>query len=250
MHKTILKKEFNKTHLTNCEFIKDQSKKIFNLNPGNNICLLLEKIEQTKKLLGCYVECGTFEGGTLLPVALYNKHFYVNKVLYGMDSFEGFPISEHHPNDLPEKFLDLHFSGLISSDHLKKAKDRTQNLKSLKHLDGEYFEKINDIFENIKHFKSASLIKGPFSSTTPKFQQKISLLHLDCDLYESYLVCLDNLYDNVINNGVIVFDEYYSHKYPGARIAVNEFFSDKSGHFEYYITSEEHERWCFVKHEN
>ena len=78
----------------------------------------------------------------------------------------------------------------------------------------------------------------------------MNLLHLDCDLYESYLTCLNNLYKNVVNKGVIVFDEYYSHKYPGARIAIDEFFEDKKGTFEYYVTSEGHERWCFIKEEN
>ena len=66
-------------------------------------------------------------------------------------------------------------------------------------------------------------------------------------LYKSYLTCLDNLYDNVISGGAVIFDEYYSHKYPGARVAVNEFFLDKKGHFEKYLTDEGHERWCFIK---
>jgi len=243
-------KNFTKTHLTNCKFIKTQSLNKFNITSGNNICLLLEKMQQLKDLEGDYVECGTFEGGTLLPVALYCQHFYLNKNIYGMDSFEGFPVLEHHPNDLPKRFKNLYKDGLISEDHLKKAKKRTNNFKSLDHLEGGYFEQINNIFKNVKHFSNVNLIKGIFSDTTSNFNKKISLLHLDCDLYESYLTCLDNLYKNIVDNGVIVFDEYYSHKYPGARIAIEEFFKDKSGYFEYYITSEGHERWCFTKQKN
>ena len=119
-----------------------------------------------------------------------------------------------------------------------------------KHLKSNYFEDVNDVFEKAKKFQNVELIKGSFSDTTPNFDKKICLLHLDCDLYESYLTCLNNLYKNVVNKGVIVFDEYYSHKYPGARIAIDEFFEDKKGTFEYYVTSEGHERSCFIKEEN
>mgnify|MGYP003123438180 CR=1 FL=1 len=247
---TVLKKEFTKTHLDNCEFIKNQVYNNFNISPSNNTYLLLDKIQQLKNTEGAYVECGTFEGNTLLPVASYCQQFYINKEIYGMDSFEGFPISEHHINDLPERFNDLYQNNLISLDHLEKAKARTQNFKSLDHLEGEYFEQINNIFKNTEQFSNVTLVKGIFSDTTPNFNKKISLLHLDCDLYKSYLTCLNNLYKNIVNNGVIVFDEYYSHKYPGARIAIEEFFKDKKGYFEYYVTQEGHERWCFTKQEN
>ena len=89
---------------------------------------------------------------------------------------------------------------------------------------------------------------GTFSETLPKFKEDIDILHLDCDLYQSYLDVLDNIYNNVKETGSVIFDEYYSLKYPGARIAVNEFFSNhKSNHFEKYITSDSFERWCAVK---
>ena len=91
------------------------------------------------------------------------------------------------------------------------------------------------------------LLKGTFEEVTPSFNEDIAILHLDGDLYKSYLTCLDNLYKNVIEEGVIIFDEYYSHKYPGARVAVNEFFENKNGYFEKYLTNEGHERWCFIK---
>ncbi len=243
----IIKKEFSKIHLDNCEFIKNISYDYFNIITSNNICLLLNKIQQLKNTEGAYVECGTFKGGTLLPVALYTQQFYINKNIYGIDSFEGFPITKHHKKDLPLYFKTLYSKNLISKDHFEKAKIRTQNFKSIDHLEGGYFKKINSIFENVKQFSNVNLIKGVFSDTTPKFNKKISLLHLDCDLYESYLTCLTNLYNNIVSGGVIVFDEYYSHKYPGARVAVDEFFKDKKGYFEYYITKENHERWCFIK---
>ena len=56
-------------------------------------------------------------------------------------------------------------------------------------------------------------------------------LFLDCDLYESYMLCLEKLYCKVKKGGAIIFDEYYSLKYPDARIAVNEYFEKKKWYF-------------------
>ena len=58
---TVLKKEFTKIHLDNCDFIKNQSYNNFNITSGNNTYLLLDKIQQLKNTEGAYVECGTFE---------------------------------------------------------------------------------------------------------------------------------------------------------------------------------------------
>ena len=93
-------------------------------------------------------------------------------------------------------------------------------------------------------------MKGKFKDKLINFNKKINILHIDCDLYDSYLECLNNLYKNLVGGGVVIFDEYYSHKYPGARLAVNEFFLDKKGFFEKYITPDGFERWCFVKGKN
>ena len=95
--------------------------------------------------------------------------------------------------------------------------------------------------------KNISLVKGAFSKTLSEFDNDIAVLFLDCDLYKSYVECLQTLYPLVISGGVIIFDEYYSLKYPGPRVAVDYFFHDKAGHFEWYNTSEGFERWCFIK---
>lgn len=245
----IIKKQFTKEHLQECKYIKQIASNDFNLNPVNNICLILQKLKELSDVEGDYVECGTFKGNTLIPAALYssNMGFFKNKKIIGIDTFEGFPIKEHNKKDLPSYFNVLYNNNLITEDHYNKAKKRTNNFKDLSHLENEYFLNVDEVFSNSSKFSNVSLIKGTFEKITPNFKDKIAILHLDGDLYESYLTCLNNLYDNVIKNGVIIFDEYYSHKYPGARVAVDEFFTDKQGYFEKYLTNEGHERWCFVK---
>lgn len=247
----IQSKTFTKEHLDICSNIKQQAQEKFNLSPVNNICLILQKLKEFNNTEGHYVECGTFRGNTLIPAALYslNEGFFKNKKIIGIDTFKGFPIKEHNEKDLPSYFNILYNNKLITEDHYNKAKIRTNDFKDLSHLESEYFLDVEEVFDNSSKFNNVSLIKGTFEEITPNFNDKIAILHLDGDLYESYLTCLNNLYNNVIKNGVIIFDEYYSHKYPGARIAVNEFFTDKKGYFEKYLTNEGHERWCFVKKE-
>ena len=45
------------------------------------------------------------------------------------------------------------------------------------------------------------LIKGFFDETLHKYEGKIALLHLDCDLYESYKISLEILYGKVSSGG-------------------------------------------------
>jgi O-methyltransferase len=51
--------------------------------------------------------------------------------------------------------------------------------------------------------------------------QKLAVLRLDGDLYESTKVALDTLYDRVVENGFVIIDDY--HAWPGCQRAVDEF---------------------------
>ena len=64
-----------------------------------------------------------------------------------------------------------------------------------------------------------------------KEPESIAAAILDCDLYGSYLVALDFIWPRLSSGGIIYLDEYYSLKFPGARLAVDEFFDNKSSHF-------------------
>ena len=215
----------------------------------NNVYLIFQKLLENKK--GNYVECGVFMGGTLMSAVEFTKQNNIDFNFFGVDTFEGFPsVTEHNKNDLPNKFTDLYNDKLISKEHFLKAKERTNNFSDISHLEPPYFKSDFSFLFNFCKKNKVELLKGKFKNVLHYIDCDINILHIDCDLYESYLECLDRLYHNVVSGGCIIFDEYYSHKYPGARIAidaVNEFFKDKKGFFEKYITPEGFERWCFVK---
>jgi hypothetical protein len=52
--------------------------------------------------------------------------------------------------------------------------------------------------------------------------EKIAILRLDTDWYESSKYELEQMYDNVVTGGVIIFDDYYH--WDGQRRATDEFF--------------------------
>lgn len=56
----------------------------------------------------------------------------------------------------------------------------------------------------------------------------ISFAHIDVDIYRSILDCLQFIWPRLSIGGVIVFDDYGFPSCPGARAAVDEFFSGTS----------------------
>jgi O-methyltransferase len=59
-----------------------------------------------------------------------------------------------------------------------------------------------------------------------KIPEKIAILRLDTDWYESSKYELEQMYDNVVVGGVIIFDDYYH--WDGQRRATDEFFLSRN----------------------
>jgi hypothetical protein len=215
----------------------------------DNIITLSCALEMTKNLKGSFVECGVFEGNTLITSAIFMKNQKINKNIFGADTFNGFdPSQTSHQYDLPEIFEKLYSDGKITKDHLEKSKNRIKKNKLKNHhLDTSYFSNINKKVFSDANYLNINLLKGKFSKTLPSFNEPISVLHIDCDLYEPYLECLNFLYDKVVPGGIIIFDEYYSLKYPGARIAVDEFLFNRNDYKLKMFKTEDFERWYLVK---
>ena len=142
-----------------------------------------------------FLEFGVFEGWSIN----FCSSLIPEAKFYGFDSFEG----------LPE----------TSSVWVKSAFDVKGKLP-----------KVND---------NVSLIKGYFNETLPKFleehKEKAAFIHIDSDLYSSAKTIFENIYDRIVPNTVIQFDEYYN--YPGWRNhefkAFQEFCKKYSVEYEY-----------------
>ena len=77
------------------------------------------------------------------------------------------------------------------------------------------------------------LVKGDISETSKSFYEdkpgaRISLLYLDLDLEIPTYNVLVNLYDKIVDGGIIVFDEYAYHIWSEAN-AVDKFLQEYPG---------------------
>lgn len=61
--------------------------------------------------------------------------------------------------------------------------------------------------------------------------EKIAILRLDTDWYESSKYELEQMYDNVVKGGVIIFDDYYL--WDGQRRATDDFFKRIGVHYDF-----------------
>ena len=82
-----------------------------------------------------------------------------------------------------------------------------------------------------KGFRNFELIEGDILKTIPEFlaanrSKKISLLHIDVDVYEPTKIILENLWDKVVKGGILVLDDYGTVE--GETKAVDEFFAGQN----------------------
>jgi O-methyltransferase len=151
-----------------------------------------------------FVECGVAKGGCLAMMKFASGK---NKI-FGFDSFEGMPdITAEDLGDY-NKSCPLTSFGKVG-DNLSGGIVNVYNT----------FDKLNLTSNNV------TLVKGFFQDTLNKENidnvGNIAVLRLDGDWYESTKICLDKLYDNVIEGGIIIIDDY-GH-WVGTKRAVDEF---------------------------
>ena len=200
------------------------------MNPftTGNLLQWRRALDETRGMRGCVIECGTYRGESIAPLGWLMREDGDGRHLYGFDSFLGFPEIKR------EDESDAGYLGRSPA----------------------YFARTSQA--DVQHFVDAlglsdriTLVGGFFDETLPKTDVgDVSVLILDCDLYDSYHSCLRELYPKVQRGGWILFDEYFNKKYPGARRAVDEFFADKPEkpmRDERLFATDPFERWYVVK---
>ena len=160
-------------------------------------------------LPGDLLEFGVFKGGSLIQFATFRKLLENerSRKIVGFDVFGEFPRSNHCKSD--ENFVN-NWNKSFSRDFLSKE-DLELSLEK-------------------KNIANVELIKGDILETIDiYFHQypatRISLLHIDTDVYEPAKIILEKCYNRVVSGGIIVFDDYGVIE--GETLAVDEFFSDK-----------------------
>lgn len=212
------------------------------------------------KIAGDICEVGVFRGFSILATAMLLKELQSDKIVWGYDSFEGFP--NYHSNDDLENFDLLFQEGKISKAHYEDyqlnlsyksfVKQTELSVKNISTSEDFSENSLAQLERKIDYLglDNIKLIKGDFAQTMQKEEETKSFFAalIDCDLYEGYQTSLPFVYDKLNSGGYMYLDEYYSLKFPGAKIATDEFFKNKIDQpFQHPTAPEDFERWGVIK---
>jgi len=184
---------------------------------------LLQAVKKVikNKIEGDIVECGVWKGGNLILCQKYLNLQNVSIKIHGFDNFEGM---------VKPKEIDADYRNVPASEmHSLFKKDKNKNSWA--------YCSLEDVNKNInetvpKH--NIKLIKGIVEKTLlePKnLPEKISILRLDTDFYESTKIELEILYPKLVSGGFLIIDDYGHFK--GCRKAVDEYFKDDLPYLHY-----------------
>jgi Macrocin-O-methyltransferase (TylF) len=161
---------------------------------------------------GDLVETGVWRGGATIFMRAALKAAQVsNRKVWCADSFEGLPEPD------PVKFP-LEHKAWISAAMTKYYDRLAVSLEEVKRNFAAY-----GMLDDQVRF-----LKGWFKDTLPTAPiEKIAVLRLDGDYYESTRTALEGLYDRVSPGGFVIIDDYGEDSWTYCRKAVDEFRAER-----------------------
>jgi hypothetical protein len=154
---------------------------------------------------GDLIETGVWRGGAAIFMRAVLKAYGVtDRTVWVADSFEGLP----PPNAAYPADAD-----------------------SLHHEQPELAIPLEQVMENFRKYglldSQVQFVKGWFSQTLPAAPiERLAVLRLDGDMYESTMDAFTNLYDRVAPGGFVIVDDYGA--VPACKAAVHD-FRDRRG---------------------
>lgn len=160
---------------------------------------------------GSIVDCGVYRGFSVMAWAKLSAILEpenLTRRVYGFDTFSGFPSvqpEDHSPmSDASE--------GVLASD----------SYEELQQLIAEF-----DRDRFLGHVPKVELVKGDMAATIPAFVEShphllVSLLFIDCDLYEPTAAALKHFLPRMPAGAVLAFDDLDNPLWPGETRALLE----------------------------
>jgi len=173
----------------------------------DNIQMCIESVLRDS-IPGDLIEAGVWRGGTAMFMKAMLKACRCEyRRVWIADSFEGLP----KPN--PE---------------LHPIEARAYESKVMKEIYHNFAVDIDEVKNNFNRFglldESVRFLKGWFKDTLPSAPiERLAVIRLDGDYYESTMDCLTNLYDKLSPGGYLVVDDYGQDDWTYCRQAVDEF---------------------------
>lgn len=206
-------------------FLKTFNKfKDYTMIPEDEYIRNLQLAKQVDDLEGVVVECGVWRGGMIAGIAFILDS---KKKYYLFDSFEGLPPAK--PND-----------GIGAT----KWQSETDSPVYFDNCKAEITFAQTAMKMALNSMDDVHIVKGWFSETLvdKNFNEKISLLRLDGDWYDSTMECLEFFFPKVILGGLIIIDDY--HFWEGCSKAVHDYLSN---HKSFERISQFDDRTAFIR---
>lgn len=154
-----------------------------------NILAHYELYKKIINLPGDVIELGVFKGGSFIQFATFRELLENerSRKIVGFDIFGSFPQADKVESD--KKFVDKwnqqHMGEFLSMEDIYKSLD-------------------------LKNIHNVELVKGDINQTVDEYllrnpSTRISLLHIDTDIYEPSRTGLEKLYNRVVRGGVLLY---------------------------------------------
>lgn len=217
-------------------------------------------IPELESVPGNILELGVARGRSLITTGLILENLGSVKSVIGLDSFQGFP--NYSPEDDFENFERLLEAGDISDEHYRRVllnashvRARGGDVHPSRISSSQDFSNTSLAYveSRINHLGLRNRVEISVGDFTLNIQelisgQVLSLALMDSDLFQSYASTLPIIWSQLSQGGCIYLDEYYSLKFPGPRIAVNNFMQEiTDGHLVKLESWMDFERWMIIK---
>ena len=163
----------------------------------DRLYVLWQAVRNVATVPGSAAEIGSYRGGSAYFIAKSFVKFTGREVpIHVFDTFEGHP----------EGAVTLH-----------------DGFHSVGRFGGTNYEKVRAL---LAPFTQLTIHKGDVSASLPHLAESTyRLVHIDTDLYQPTVVCLDYFGDRMCRGGIIVVDDYGAPKCAGIATAVGEYLA-------------------------
>lgn len=160
----------------------------------------IEKVVQNK-VPGDLIETGVWRGGaTIFMRAVLKAYGIKDRIVWVADSFRGLPAPDvsKYPPDKGSRYHESNYLAI-------SVQEVQSNFKKYELLDGQ-----------------VRFLEGWFKETLPNAPiEKLAILRIDADMYESTMDALNYLYGKLSRGGYVIIDDYYFE--PRCKAAVDDF---------------------------
>lgn len=182
---------------------------------------------ETAQREGRLIEAGVALGGSAIVMATAKEKA---RPLYLYDAFEMIPPpSERDGTDAHSRYEEIASGGARG-------------------LGGQaYYGYQDNLYEQVRRrlrdagfppqTHAINLVRG-FYEETLHVDEPVALAHLDCDWYDSVMVCLQRIEPHLAPGGVLVIDDY--EHWSGCRKAVDDYFRERREQYHFVMASRLH----------